>query len=172
MVKQISWRMVALVFALLVPVVTLAKDDSDHPKLKPSVKKADNFKKFAKYIPLNQPIDKIEIPQYDEGMQTALLKAEVAWRVSETKFRMEMLEIQVFKNSVLVMTLTAPQARYNVDRGILASSAPSKIVHHGKPGLTALGHGMVFDMNRRIGSLLNGTSMELSVARSKSVKTP
>ena len=131
-------------------------------------KKTANFERLVKYIPLNEPIDQIEIPQYEEGLQVALLKAAVAWRVSDTKFRMEMLEIQVFENGEPVMTLTTPTARYNLKRRILASRSPSKIVHHGEPGFTSHGQGMVFDLNRRVGSLLKGAHLEISVPPSKS----
>ena len=162
MVRRFIESLVALA---LVPLIAYAADDG--------AKKPTQFQKFAKYIPFNQPIDKIEIPQYDkQGVQIALMRADVAWRIGEGNLRMEMLEIQVFEEGVLAMTLTTPRARYDIDRRLLRSDAPTKMVRHGKPALTTQGRGLIFDLDSQVGSFLEGTTTRLSVSRSRSKSNP
>ena len=72
-------------------------------------------------------IDEVEIPQYKDGVQTALVKAKVMRRVGPMHFTMEMLEIHLYEKGERVMTLTTPRARYNAERGVLASREPCVI---------------------------------------------
>ncbi len=128
----------------------------------------ESMQKLLTMVPLHAPIRKIRLPQFDkEGKQIALIKAAVARRVSESKFHLEELEIDLFADGVAVGVITTAQARFNMKSKILASDVRTTIERSvGKTKFRTEGTRLVFHVDKQIGSILRNSKTQLTLPKS------
>ena len=113
--------------------------------------------KVSKFMPLNKPNIRVEIPQFKNGQLDCVIRAEEMTRVDKQSVKIKNMEIDFFEDNAKQMSVFLKNGKYNFLDNTLDSNDQTKLV---RPNyFTLIGDSMEFDLDKKQGRMTGKVRM-------------
>ena len=113
--------------------------------------------KASKFMPLNKPNLRVEIPQFKNGQLDCVIKAEEMTRVDKQSVKIKNMEIDFFENNAKQMSVILKNGKYNFSDNTLDSNDKTQVI---RPNyFTLIGDSMEFDLDKKQGRMTGKVRM-------------
>ena len=120
----------------------------------------DQGLKASKFMPLNKPNLRVEIPQFKNGKLDCLIKADEMIRIDEENVRIQNMNIDFFESGNKEMQVTFKKAKYNFIDNKINSNDETLVI---RPNyFTLTGESLEFDVDKKQGRMVGKVKMVLS----------
>ena len=117
----------------------------------------DEGLKVSKFMPLNKPNIRVEIPQFKNGQLDCVIRAEEMTRVDKQSVKIKNMEIDFFEDNAKQMSVFLKNGKYNFLDNTLDSNDKTKLV---RPNyFTLIGDSMEFDLDKKQGRMTGKVRM-------------
>ena len=117
----------------------------------------DEGLKVSKFMPLNKPNIRVEIPQFKNGQLDCVIRAEEMTRVDKQSVKIKNMEIDFFEDNAKQMSVFLKNGKYNFLDNTLDSNDQTKLV---RPNyFTLIGDSMEFDLDKKQGRMTGKVRM-------------
>ena len=117
----------------------------------------DEGLKVSKFMPLNKPNIRVEIPQFKNGQLDCVIRAEEMTRVDKQSVKIKNLEIDFFEDNTKQMSVFLKNGKYNFLDNTLDSNDKTKLI---RPNyFTLIGDSMEFDLDKKQGRMTGKVRM-------------
>ena len=122
-----------------------------------NVDQKDEGLKVSKFMPLNKPNLRVEIPQFKNGQLDCVIKAEEMTRVDKQSVKIKNMEIDFFENNAKQMSVILKNGKYNFSDNTLDSNDKTQVI---RPNyFTLIGDSMEFDLDKKQGRMTGKVRM-------------
>ena len=120
----------------------------------------DQGLKASKFMPLNKPNLRVEIPQFKNGKLDCLIKADEMIRIDKENVRIQNMNIDFFESGNKEMQVTFKKAKYNFIDNKINSNDETLVI---RPNyFTLTGESLEFDVDKKQGRMVGKVKMVLS----------
>lgn len=113
--------------------------------------------KVSKFMPLNKPNIRVEIPQFKNGQLDCVIRAEEMTRVDKQSVKIKNMEIDFFEDNAKQMSVFLKNGKYNFLDNTLDSNDKTKLI---RPNyFTLIGDSMEFDLDKKQGRMTGKVRM-------------
>ena len=117
----------------------------------------DEGLKVSKFMPLNKPNIRVEIPQFKNGQLDCVIRAEEMTRVDKQSVKIKNMEIDFFEDNAKQMSVFLKNGKYNFLDNTLDSNDKTKLI---RPNyFTLIGDSMEFDLDKKQGRMTGKVRM-------------
>ena len=117
----------------------------------------DEGLKVSKFMPLNKPNIRVEIPQFKNGQLDCVIRAEEMTRVDKQSVKIINMEIDFFEDNAKQMSVFLKDGKYNFLDNMLDSNDKTKVI---RPNyFTLIGDSMEFDLDKKQGRMTGKVRM-------------
>lgn len=117
----------------------------------------DEGLKVSKFMPLNKPNIRVEIPQFKNGQLDCVIRAEEMTRVDKQSVKIKNMEIDFFENNAKQMSVFLKNGKYNFLDNTLDSNDKTQVI---RPNyFTLIGDSMEFDLDKKQGRMTGKVRM-------------